>query len=395
MTGIKRLVDQFTPEERAQVLELRRALHQSPELSWQETGTQGRLRAALERAGITAVREVARTGLVARIPGSGGDGPVIALRGDIDALPITEETGLPFASEKPGVMHACGHDMHAAWTVAAGMLLARSPAFGEVRLVLQPAEEVGEGAAKVLASGALDGVEVIFGAHVDWRYALGEVVVDAGPLAASTDTFEIVFHGRGGHGARPQDTMDPVVGLSAFVSDAQTIISRILDPAIPGVITVGVLQAGSAPNVIPESARCAGTIRATTPATRRLLCEELARFANGVAATHRLTATVKIHEGTPPLVNPPRGTGWAQEAARELLGDDALKSLAVANMGGEDFAFYLEKFDGCFMRVGTWSEGLSRSGVHTPRFNPHEDSLFVAGALMAECARKASAALAG
>lgn len=379
----------FTDADRAFLLDLRRSIHAEPELAWQERGTRDRLRAALTAAGITDVRVVAETGLVARIPGRTTGGPVVAVRGDIDALPITEATGLPYASRREGLMHACGHDFHATWTVGAGLLLAREPAIGEVRLVLQPAEEVGQGATKVLESGALDGVSAIFGAHVDWRYAVGEVVADAGPLAASTDTFAITFHGRGGHGARPQDTLDPVVGLAAFICDVQTIVSRRLDPSLPGVISVGVAQAGSAPNVIPETARCEGTIRATTPASRTLLVEELERLAHAVAATHRLTATVLVSEGTPPLVNTARGAAIAQHAARGLLGEAALRSLAVANMGGEDFAFYLERMDGCFMRLGTWSEGRSRSGVHTPRFDPDEDALLVGSALLADCARRA------
>jgi amidohydrolase len=388
--GVAGAIARFTPEERARLIELRRKLHASPELSWQERGTQATLRAALAACGITDVGEVAGTGLVARIPGTRSGVPVVALRGDIDALPITEETGLPFASRNPGVMHACGHDMHAAWTVAAGMLLAKRPAEGEVRLVFQPAEEVGEGAAKVLESGALDGVTAIFGGHVDWRFPVGEVVATAGPLAASTDTFAITFHGKGGHGARPQDAIDPIVGLAAFIMEAQTIVSRLLDPALPGVVTVGAVMAGEASNVIPERARCAGTIRATTPDVRALLTSELRRVAQAVATVHRLTAEVELTEGTPPLVNTAKGAAWAQEAARALLGEGALKSLASANMGGEDFAYYLERLEGCFMRIGTWREGRSRAGVHTPRFDPDEDAILVGGALLAECARVAS-----
>jgi amidohydrolase len=387
------VTSQFRDGDRERLVALRRAIHQHPELSWQERGTQARLRDALVACGVHAVAEVGGTGLVARIRGQREGGAVVAVRGDIDALPIAEATGLRFASVNPGVMHACGHDLHATWAVGAAMLLARTPAVGEVRIVLQPAEELGEGAPKILASGALDGVTAIFGAHVDWRYAVGEVVADAGPLAASTDTFEIVFHGRGGHGARPQDAIDPVVALAAFVMEAQTIVSRRLDPALPGVVSVGVLDAGTAANVIPESARCAGTIRATTPATRALLVEEVHRLGTAVAAAHRCTAEVVMREGTPPLMNAPRAAAWAQAAVTTLLGAEALRSLAVANMGGEDFAFYTERMEGCFMRVGTWREGRSRAGVHTPRFDPDEDSLLVASALLAECARTASAAL--
>jgi amidohydrolase len=382
---------QFTAEERERIVALRRTLHAHPEPSWEERDTQATLRAALVSAGITDVLTVAGTGLVATIRGTRAGAPTIALRADTDALPITEESGVAFASRNPGVMHACGHDMHATWALAAGMLLAKRPAEGDVRLLFQPAEEVGEGAAKMIEGGALDGVEAIFGAHVDWRFTVGEVVATPGPLAASTDTFEVTFHGKGGHGARPQDAHDPVLGLAAFVMEVQTLVSRRLDPGLPGVVTVGALMAGSASNVIPERARCAGTIRATVPDARELLCDGVREIAESVAATHRLRAEVKLSEGTPPLVNTPRASAWAQQAARALLGDDALKTLATANMGGEDFAFYLERIDGCFMRVGTWREGRTRAGVHTPRFDPDEDALFVAGALLAECARTASA----
>jgi hippurate hydrolase len=384
---------QFSEADRTFLVELRRSLHRRPELSWKETQTQARLREALLGVGITDIRETAGTGLVAHIPGRNAGGPSVAIRGDIDALPIQEETNLPFSSMHAGVMHACGHDMHATWAVGAGMLLARDPAVGEVRILLQPAEELGEGAPRVLSEGALDGVKAIFGGHVDWRFTVGEVVATPGPLAASTDTFDITFRGRGGHGARPQDTLDPVVGMAAFVCDVQTIVSRRLDPALPGVVTVGMLNAGSAPNVIPEVAHCSGTIRATTPGTRALLCEELERLAHAVAAAHRLTAEVTLREGTPPLMNGAPAAHWAQEAVAQLLGAGAIKSLPVANMGGEDFAFYTEQLEGCFMRIGTWSEGRSRAGVHTPRFDPDEQALFVASAVLAECARRASAAL--
>ncbi|MEX2180664.1 MAG: M20 family metallopeptidase [Gemmatimonadaceae bacterium] len=384
----------FSAADRDFLLALRRDLHRAPELSWREQATQARLRRALTDLGITDIRDVAKTGLIARIAGTGAGGPAVALRGDIDALPITEATGLEFASGTAGVMHACGHDMHATWTVGAAMLLARDPAVGEVRILLQPAEETGEGAPMVLASGALDGTAAIFGAHVDWRFTVGEVVAVAGPLAASTDTFDVTFHGQGGHGARPHDTRDPVVGLGAFISDVQTIVSRRLNPAIPGVISIGMVRAGSAPNVIPEIAQCSGTVRATTAPSRALLLEQLEHVAHAVAGAHRLTATFALREGTPPLVNSPRGAGWAQRSARALLGENCFRSLATANMGGEDFSYYLERMDGCFVRIGTWREGRSPAGVHTPRFDPDEDALFIGAALLAGCARHASADLA-
>ena len=381
----------FTDAERERLITLRRTLHAHPELSWAERGTQATLKQALLDAGITDVREIADTGLVARIPGTRAGAPAVALRGDIDALPITEETAVPFASRNPGVMHACGHDMHATWTVAAGMLLRKRPADGEVRLILQPAEEVGEGATKVLASGALDGVSAIYGGHVDWRFPVGQVVATAGALAASSDTFEVTFHGRGGHGARPQDTIDPVIGLGAFIMEVQTLVSRRLDPGQPGVVTVGVVMAGSASNVIPERARCAGTIRATTPEARALLCEGVRQVAEAVATLHRLRAEVVLSEGTPPLVNSATAAAFAQSGAAEVVGAEGLRRLPTPNMGAEDFAFYLERLDGCFMRIGTLGDGMSAAGVHTPRFDPDERALFVGGAVLAAIARVASA----
>lgn len=384
----------FTKADRRALSALRRDLHQHPELSWQETRTQATLERALAGLGITAVERVARTGLVAIIPGRDTSGPVVALRGDIDALPITEATELDFASTTDGVMHACGHDVHASWAVGAALLLARDPAAGEVRVVLQPAEEVGGGAREVLSSGALDGVKAIFGAHVDRRFALGEVVAQEGPLAASTDSFSIVLHGEGAHGARPHESADPVVGAAGLIMALQTIVSRRLDPALPGVVTVSTVHAGRVANVIPETAELSGTIRATTADSRRLLISEVQRIAQSVAATHRLRAVVTLSEGTPPVVNPANGAAWAARAVHDVLGDEALVALGSTNMGGEDFAFYLEKIPGCFLRVGAREPGGDRIAAHSPRFYPAEESLFIGASVLAQCARVAGAALA-
>ncbi len=384
----------FTEGEREALRALRRDLHAHPELSWQETRTQQTLERFLRQHGITDIEPIARTGLVARIPGRDASVPPVALRGDIDALPITEATGLPFTSENPGVMHACGHDVHASWAAGAALLLARDPAHAEVRVIFQPAEEVGEGARAVLESDALEGVRAIFGAHVDRRFAVGEVVAQAGPLAASTDTFTITLHGAGAHGARPQESADPVVGAAELILALQTIVSRRLDPALPGVVTVGTVHAGKASNVIPESAELTGTIRATTPETRTLLAGEMERIAHAVAATHRLRATVVLSEGTPPVVNETRAALLAAQAARTVLGADAVVPLGTTNMGGEDFAFYLERMPGCFLRVGAREPGGEATAAHSPRFHPDEECLFIGAAVLAQCARMAGETLA-
>jgi amidohydrolase len=383
----------FTDDVRRRLTTLRRDLHRRPELSWQERETAARLEAELHALGARDVRRVAGTGVVARIAGRDPGAPAVAVRGDIDALPIAEATGLPFASETPGVMHACGHDVHASWALGAALLLAGRPARGDVVVVLQPAEEVGEGARALLEAGALDGVRAIFGAHVDRRFAVGEVVAQAGPLAASADMFTIELAGRGAHGARPHESADPIVGASALVTALQTIVARRLDPAQPGVVTVGTLHAGTAPNVIPERASLSGTVRATTPAARALLLGEVRRLAESVAAAYGLTADVRTPPGTPPLVNDATAARWAREAAERVLGPAAVVPLGTTNMGGEDFAYYLERIPGCFLRVGAREPGGTFAPAHSPGFYAAEGALFVGAAVLAEAARVASEAV--
>lgn len=385
--------DELSDADRQLLVALRRDLHRRPELSWAETATQARLERALHDVGVITASRVARTGLVAVIPGRDTAVRAVALRGDIDALPITENTGLPFASEMPGVMHACGHDVHAAWAVGAALLLARSPAAGEVRIVLQPAEETGEGAAAILESGALEGVGAIFGGHVDRRFEVGQIVAQSGAVGASTDTFHIVLHGNGAHGARPQEARDPIVGAAFLVTALQTIISRRLDPALAGVVSVGTVNAGRAANVIPDRADLSGTIRATTSGARALLCDEVQRLSHAVAAAHGLTAEIRLSEGTPPVVNDPRCAAWAAEAAHAVLGPDAVVPLGTTNMGGEDFAFYLERMPGCFLRVGAREPGGALMPAHSPQYYAAEDALFVGARVLAQCARVASEAI--
>jgi len=384
----------FTPALAAELVALRRDLHRHPELSWRETRTTGALEQVLGTLGIDDVRRVLETAVVARVPGRVRGAPEVAVRGDIDALPVREATGLPFASSVDGVMHACGHDVHATWAVGAAALLRASPAHGDVLVVLQPAEELGQGAARVVESGALDEARAIFGAHVDRRFEVGQVVADVGPVNASTDTFEIELVGAGAHGARPHESHDPVVALAAIVMAAQTLVARRLDPALPGVVTVGAVHAGSAPNVIPERATMAGTIRATLPATRELLTSELGRLAEQVAAAYGCAARVTFKDRTPPVVNEPQATAWARTAAERVLGSAALVPFGTTNMGGEDFAYYLEKMPGCFMRIGAREPGGERIAAHSPRFYAAEESLFIGAAVLAEAARVASEALA-
>jgi amidohydrolase len=347
---------------------------------------------ALEPASIT---RVAGTGIVARVAGRNRKAPVVAIRGDIDALPIHEATGLSFASVNTGVMHACGHDVHATWTVGAAALLRAEPAEGDVLIVLQPAEEVGTGARALLDAGALAGVQAIFGAHVDRRFTVGQVVAQAGPLAASADTFAIELVGRGAHAARPHEAADPIVGAGALITALQTVVSRRVNPASPAVLTIGRITAGTAPNIIPHRAVLQGTLRAADVETRTVLHAELRTIAHHIAAAHGLEARVDIDEGVPPVVNSADAATWAAEAAGIVLGPNAVVPFGTTNMAGEDFAWYLQTIRGCFLRIGARRDGERVIPAHSPEFDVAEEAIAIGAAVLAESARIASANLAG
>jgi amidohydrolase len=385
----------FSPALREALVQLRHEIHRDPELAFQEERTAQRLENALKALRPKQLDRVAGTGVVARLAGRDKGAPVVALRGDIDALPIQESTGLDYSSRNPGVMHACGHDVHATWAVGAAHLLTERPAAGDVLIVLQPAEETGQGAQSVMESGALDGVSAIFGAHVDRRFPVGAVVAEAGPLAASADNFGIELIGSGAHAARPHEAADPIVGAGALIGALQTIVSRRLDPSRPAVVTIGTVHAGSAPNVIPDRATLTGTLRATDPNTRQLLHEEVARLAEAVAVAHRLSARVAFEQGPPPIVNPTDAASWARSAAISLLGTESVVPLGFVNLAAEDFAYYMEKIPGCFVRVGAREAGSEAIPAHTPRFYAADDSIFVGAAVLAETARIAAVALGG
>ena len=378
---------------RDRLIALRRDLHGHPELAFKEERTASVLNRELASLSPVHLERVAGTGLVARIAGRNSSAPLVAIRGDIDALPIQEATGLSFASTTAGVMHACGHDVHATWAIGAAALLCADPADGDVLIVLQPGEEVGEGALAMLESGALDDVRVIFGAHVDRRFTVGQVVAQAGPLAASADDFAIELIGRGAHGARPHESADPVIGVAALVVALQTIVSRRVNPAIPAVVTVGMISAGTASNVIPDRATLRGTLRATDEATRTTLREEVRLIATHVAIAHGLEARVTLGQGVPPVINTADAAAWASDAARSVVGPDAVVPLGTPNMAAEDFAWYLTRMQGCFMRIGARHAGEPFIPAHSPLFDVAEDAILVGASVLAESARKASSAL--
>ena len=384
------LADMFSSETQHRLLELRHDLHRHPELSQQEHLTAERLQRELEAVKPVHVARKGGTGVLARIRGTDPSAPVIALRGDIDALPIQEETGLPFSSACPGVMHACGHDVHATWMIGAAHLLAQRPARGDVVMLLQPAEETGKGALALIADGALDGVSAVFGAHVDRRFPVGQIVAQAGPIAAAADTFEIELIGSSAHGARPHEARDPIVTAGALIGALQTIVARRLKPATPAVVTVGTIHAGTASNIIPATARLTGTLRAVDPETRKTLHDEVRHITHAIVATHGLEAKVTIEMGPPPVINAELPIAWAREAVTRTLGADALIPLGFTNLAAEDFAWYLEKLPGAFLRIGAREEGGTIIPAHSPRFYAADECVFLGAVVLAETARVAA-----
>jgi amidohydrolase len=372
---------------------IRRDLHRYPELSWQEHQTAERISAALHELGIPH-RRLMGTGVVADLPG--GEGlAAVALRADIDALPIQEETGLPFASANDGVMHACGHDGHTSILLGAAELLARAgdlPA--PVRLIFQPAEEKGAGAKALMEAGVLENVAIAFAGHLDRHFSTGILVVTDGAVSASTDHFKIRVTGRGGHAARPHETIDAVVVGSLIVTAIQTIVSREIDPTHPSIVTVGRFEAGKVPNVIAGQAELEGTIRAQDPQVREHLKKSIRRVAESIGQLHQAGLEVEIIDGTPPVINTPKATALARRAAAEIVGEEHVRTLGRANMGGEDFAYYLKEIPGCYIRFGARLPDRQGFAAHSSRFDFDEEALPIGAAWMAEVARRAGTALA-
>lgn len=365
------------PELYDKLVAVRRELHRYPELSGQEARTATVISRFLHELGIPHRTNVAGHGVVADIHGK-SEVPCVVLRADTDALPIQEETGLEFASAHNGVMHACGHDGHTTMLLGAAALLSREKGLpAPVRLIFQPAEEKGTGAIAMIQEGALSGAGLVFGGHLDRHYRPGTIVVSEGPVNASSDNFAIEIIGQGAHGARPHESIDAVVVGSLMIMALQTIVSREIDPARPSVVSVGQFHAGTAPNVIAGQAKLEGTVRAQDPAVRRQLLSSVRRIAESIAQLHGAKIHVTVTEGTPPLVNDAVMAGLARQAAIEAVGEANVLPLKTANMGAEDFSYYLEKIPGAYVRFGSQVPGREGYPAHSSKFDFDEEALAV------------------
>ncbi|WP_294642554.1 M20 aminoacylase family protein [uncultured Aureimonas sp.] len=366
----------------------RRHLHAHPELSQEEAQTAAFVADKLEGWGYEVTRGVGGHGVVARLV-NGSGGRSVAIRADMDALPITEATGLSYASLSPGKMHACGHDGHTTMLLGAAEHLARTRRFsGTLNLVFQPAEEGGapSGAQAMIADGLFERFpcDAIFGLHNHPGAPEGHILLRSGPIMAAGDTVAITVHGKGGHASRPHLAIDPVMVACSLVMALQTVVSRSIDPTQTAVVTVGAIHAGEASNVIPDSARMLLSVRSFDPAIRALLEARIRQLATSHVAGYGASVEIDYQHGYPVVVNSEAETAFAREVAEELVGVEAVSTCALIP-GSEDFAYFLEKKPGSFLRLGN---GLKSAMLHNAKYDFADASLPVGAALWARLAER-------
>ena len=355
----------------------RRDFHQYPELSFQEYRTAETISKHLESFGVEHRTEVGKTGVVGEIVF--GDGPTIALRADMDALPIQEVGDLKYKSKNEGVMHACGHDGHMAILLGAANALSKNKKLkkGKVRFIFQPAEEGAGGARYMIKDGCLDQVDEIYGLHL-WNYQpVGEIGVKNGPIMAAADMFDIIIKGKGGHGATPQGTVDAIVVASNLITMLQTIVSRNTNPLDNTVVTIGEINGGQNFNVIADEVRLTGTTRAYTENNRNMIKKRMQDIIDGVSKSFGAEIVLKYKEGYPPTVNHEDPTKLVLEASSMVVGKGA--GYPYLSMGGEDFSYYLQKVPGCFFFIGSAPDknNILSTPHHCSHFDIDERSLLI------------------
>lgn len=360
----------------------RQHLHTIPELSFDCPKTSAFIQERLEEIGVDEVNTgIAQTGIVAIINGQ-GEGPTIGLRADFDALPITEETGVPYASTHPGKMHACGHDGHTAMLLGAAKYLTETRNFsGRVALIFQPAEENGGGGEMMVQEGIMDRFDIrqVYAIHNAPGKDFGKFHTRAGPIMAAADTFHINITGKGGHGARPHDCVDPIVAACAIVTAFQTIVSRNHNPRESLVVSVTQVHTGTVDNVIPETAYINGTIRTFDKDVQAMVVRRMEEVVAGQAAAYGLEAKLEIEFGYPPTVNDAESAAFAARVAADVSGDAGVENDVEPVMGAEDFSYMLEERPGAYLMLG---QGAG-AGVHHPMYNFNDEVAPVGASFLA------------
>jgi len=360
-------------------VELRRRIHRHPETGLTLPRTQAAVLEALDGLGLETRTGQRTTSVIARLTG-GAPGPTILLRADMDALPLREATGLPFASQVDGAMHACGHDAHVAMLVGAARVLARRRAelAGSVLFMFQPGEEGYHGARVMLEEGLLDGAAPPTGAfalHVTHRQAAGVITTRPGPMLASGDTIQITVRGKGGHASAPHDCLDPIPIACEIVQAFQTLVTRSVNVFDPAVITIGKIEAGTTRNVIPETAHLLGTVRTVSELTRERVLEGVRRVADGIATAHGAEAQVELIRGYPVTANDAGFAQFVLDTAREVLGAERVTPMRHPVMGSEDFSYVLQRVPGAMANLGTRPESGEVFPNHSNRMLLNEAAL--------------------
>ena len=380
-------IKQIAENYRDYLIEMRRHFHAHPEVSGKEYETSKRVKEELDKMGISWKPCGMETGILATIQGA-KPGKTILLRGDMDALTVKEETGLPFSSENEGVMHACGHDCDISAMLAKAKLLNdhKDELCGTVKLAFQPAEEIAKGAIAMVEAGALEGVDGCFAIHVWSSLSAGTVSVSAGPRMAAVDQFAIDIQGKGGHGSAPHQCIDAAIVSCAMVNNLQTIVSREIDPVDPAVLTVGKMEVGSRWNVVAEYGRLEGTVRYFSRDLVQHFPEMMQRVMEQTAQTFRAQAKMEYEHLTPPVINDDAISALAQAAAKKVISEDAVRETSL-NTGGEDFAFFMEKVPGAVALVGVGNEACGAIWPqHSGHYRVDEDALLNSVKLYAQVA---------
>jgi amidohydrolase len=366
----QRMIREAAAAAAPRLIAIRRDIHRVPELAFQETRTAGIVAAELARLGIAHRTGVGITGVVGEIVG-GRPGPTLAIRADMDALPIHEETALPFASATDGQMHACGHDIHTATLLGvAAVLRDLAPQFaGTVRLIFQPAEEVLEGAAAMIADGAADGIDMAIGFHNHPDMPVGSFGYARGACLAASDRFDLVVQGKSGHAAHPYAAIDPIVAAAQFIAQAQTVVSREIRPLHPAVVTVGMIAGGTTYNIIPERVHLKGTVRTLHADARDTAEAALKRLADGLQTSMRVRCDMTYVRKVPPLVNDDRVLEPVLAAVARQMGVAA--EAGEPSMGAEDFSEFAARAPAFQLRIGSGAPGRD-DRLHNAFYQPDE-----------------------
>jgi amidohydrolase len=386
LAEIKDIAQKFNPR----LIEIRRHLHAHPELSGQENQTSAYIAGVLSSCGLNVQEAVGKTGVVGELVGNGRDRRTLAIRTDMDALPIQEQLNLDFASANPGIMHACGHDVHATLGMGTAMVLSQlSPSLpGNVRFLFQPAEEIALGAKWMVEDGVMNGVDAVYGVHVFPSIPARQIGIRYGALTSAADNLEIVIQGESGHGARPHQAIDAIWIAAQVITTLQQAISRTQNPLHPIVLSLGQIEGGRAHNVIADHVTMKGTVRSLHPESYDNLPGWIENIVQGVCQIYGAKCQVDYRRGVPSVHNDDNLTQIIEAATREAWGDESVQILPEPSLGAEDFSVYLDNVPGCMFRLGVGHNHKTNYPLHHPKFEIDEDAILTGVVTMAYAAYK-------